>query len=249
MAKESGMGDNFAIGGYDLSTDVSALDVIKSSRAPLEVTSIDKSAVERISGLVDGEMSFSTWFDNAAGFAGDALETLPTTDRTALYLHGATVGNEAAGIIGKQINYDWSRGADGSLAGKVQILSNGSPVDWGMQLTTGKQLFASSGAGTHFDQTTASTAFGAVAYLQVFSLSGTSVTVAVQDSVDTTPGNFSNITGLAFTAVTAGAGRGEQRLATGTTATIRRWVRVNLTGTFTNASIAVMFRRFEVAQS
>jgi len=209
----------------------------------------DKSAVERISGLKDGEMNFNTWFDTAVLLEHAALSPLPTTDVTALYFHGGVVGNEAAGIIGKQINYDWSRGQDGTLAGTVQVLANGNGVDWGMQLTTGKQLFAAAGAGTKFDQTTASTAFGAVAYLQVFSLSGTSVTVAVQDSVDNTDGNFANITGLSFTAVTAGAGHGEQRLATAVGATIRRWVRVNLTGTFTNASIAVMFRRFEVAQS
>jgi hypothetical protein len=247
MAKEAGMGDNFYIGGYNLSTDVSALDTIACRRAALDVTSIDKSAVERISGLLDGEMSFATWFDAATDLEHAALSTLPTTDRTCLYFHGSTVGNQSAGLNGKQINYDWSRGQDGSLAGTVQVLGIGSPVDWGIMLTAGPELFASSGAGTHFDQTTASTTFGAVAYLQVFSLSGTSVTVAIQDSVDTTPGNFSNITGLAFTAVTPG--RGEQRLATAVGATIRRWVRVNLTGTFTNATIAVSFTRFPVAQS
>jgi hypothetical protein len=213
------------------------------------VTSISSSAVERIPGLLDGEMSFATWFDPATALSHAALSTLPTTDRTAMYFHGTTVGNPAGALTGKQINYDWSRGQDGSLAGTVQVLGNGSPVEWGIMLTAGAELFAAAGAGTHFDQTTASTAFGAVATLQVFSLSGTSVTVAVQDSVDTTPGNFSNITGLAFTAVTAGAGRGEQRLATGITATIRRWVRVNLTGTFTNATIAVAFTRFTAAQS
>ena len=61
-----------------------------------------------------------------------------------------------------------------------------------------------------------------------------------------TPGNFSNITGLAFTAAT---GRTEQRLETAPTATIRRWVRLNLTGTFSNAVIAVAFKKFDAAQS
>jgi len=246
MAKEAGLGDNFYIGGYDLSTDVSALDTIACRRAALDVTSIDKSAVERISGLRDGEMSFATWFDTATDLEHAALSTLPTTDRSAFYFHGSVVGNTAAAILGKQINYDWSRGQDGSLAGTVQVLGNGNAVDWGIMLTNGKETFGAAGAGTAFDQTTASTAFGAVAYLQVFAFSGTSVTVAVQDSVDSTPANFSNITGLAFTAA---SGRTEQRLATGLTATIRRWVRINLTGTFSNAVVAVTFTRFIAAQS
>ena len=60
MAKESGMGDNFYIGGYNLSTDVSALDTIACRRAALDVTSIDKSAPERISAAKPCTSAFRT---------------------------------------------------------------------------------------------------------------------------------------------------------------------------------------------
>jgi len=249
MPKESGIGDRLFVGGYDLSGDIGAVNTIGDRRALLDVTDITQSAPERIQGLRDGEISFNAWFDSSTDNEHDALKGLPTTDRTVLYFHGTTVGNPAAGLLGKQVDYSFSRGQDASLAASVQALGNGFALDWGIMLTAGKELFAAAGAGTKWDQTTATTTFGAVAYLQVFSLSGTSVTVAVQDSPDNIDGNFANITGLAFTAVTAGAGRGEQRLATAVGATIRRWVRVNLTGTFTNASIAVTFVRFPVAQS
>jgi hypothetical protein len=244
MAKESGIGDFFSISGYDLSTDVSAMDSIVARRAALEVPTLASSAMERISGLRDGEMNFTSWFDSAALLEHAALSVIPSTDRTCLYLHGTAVGNEAIGLVGKQVNYDPSRGQDGSLALKVQVLGNGNAIDFGTMLTTGKQTFSAAGEGTHLDQTVASTAFGAIAYLHVFAFTGTSVTVAVQDSADNS--SFLDIAGLVFTAAT---GRTEQRLATAVGATIRRYVKVNLTGTFSNAVIAVMFRRFEVAQT
>lgn len=245
MAKESGVGiDQLFVAGWDLSGDVSAVQTIACRRAALEVTAINSSGVERISGLTDGEISFNTWYNSTTDQEHTALSSLPTADRTALYFHSNTVGSQAAGIVGKQINYDWARGQDGSLAGTIQILANGSGVVWGDQLTTGKQVVTSAGDGASIDYTAVSTAFGAVAYLQVFAFTGTSITVAIQDSADNAA--WTNITGLSFTAAT---GRTEQRLATATTATIRRYVQAAWTGTFSSATIAVMFRKFEVAQS
>lgn len=245
MAKESGVGvDNFYVGGYDLSGDVSAINLIACRRAALEVPVLTSAAMERISGLRDGEISFNTWYDNATDAEGDALETLPTTDRTGLYFHGSTVGSPCAGIVAKQSNFDWARGQDGSLAGTVQLLANGFGVEWGDQLTTGKQTFTGAANGSSIDYTAVSTAFGALGYLQVFSFAGTSATFTIADSADN--GSFTPITGLAFTAAT---GRTEQRLATAVGATIRRYVRIQVTGTFSSCVAAVLFRKFEVAQS
>ena len=243
MAKESGIGDNFYIGGYDLSSDVSALDTIACRRAALDVTSIDKAAYERISGLRDAEITFTTWRDMATDQEFNALSTLPTTDRSCMYFHGSTVGNSAFSMIGKQINYDWSRGQDGSLSGTVQVLANGYAGDWGDMLTTGKQTFTGAANGASIDYTTATTAFGAVAYLQVFSFAGTSATFVVADSADNSA--FTAITGLTFTAVT---GRTDQRLATAVGATIRRYVRIQVTGTFSSCVAAVSFTKFLATQ-
>lgn len=90
---------------------------------------------------------------------------------------------------------------------------------------------------------TLATAFGAQAYLSVTAFTGTSVTVAVQDSADGT--TFAAVTGLTFTAVTAAPAT--QRLATANTATLRRYVRVATTGTFTAATFAVAINRNPVA--
>lgn len=243
MTKESGLGDRFFIDGYDLSGDVAALDSIVASRNALDVTSIDQSAVQRLPGLRDGSMDFTTWYDSVAGQEHTALNSLAVTDFIAAYFHGTTLGNPTASCIGKKSEYSPSRGADGSLSVKSHILANGFGVEWGQALTTGKQTFASSGSGASIDFGSASTAFGATGYLQVLSVASGTATVAIQDSADNS--SFANISGLAFTGATA---RTTQKLSTGLTATIRRYVRVNLTGAFTNAVVAVTFVRYLAAQ-
>jgi hypothetical protein len=86
---------------------------------------------------------------------------------------------------------------------------------------------------------TLQTAHGAQAYLQVTGFTGTSVTVAVQDSADNS--TFAAVTGLTFTAVTAAPAWA--RLATTGNATLRRYVRVVTTGTFSSATFAVVLDR------
>lgn len=87
------------------------------------------------------------------------------------------------------------------------------------------------------------TSFGAQAYLHVTGFTGTSVTVAVQDSADNS--TFAAVAGLAFTAVTAAPNA--QRIAIANTSTVRRYVRAVTTGTFTSATFAVAFMRNPVA--
>lgn len=86
---------------------------------------------------------------------------------------------------------------------------------------------------------TLQTAVGAQAYLQVTSFTGTSVTAAVQDSADGS--TFTAVTGLTFTAATAAPAW--QRLATAGNATVRRYLRVSTTGTFSSATFALMINR------
>jgi hypothetical protein len=234
------------VDGYDLSGDTGSVDTIATRRAALDVTGIDKSAVERISGLVDAEIGFSSWFNPSANQQHVALSVLPATDKMMSYYAGAVVGNNCFNLMAKQVTYDPSRAADGSLAINIQGLgSNGALGHWGDMLTTGKQTFASSGSGTGFDYGAGigSTAFGGAAWLQVFSVASGTATVAVQDSADGSA--WANVTGLAFTGAT---GRTTQYLATATGATVRRHLRVNLTGSFTNAVIAVGAIKFLTAQ-
>lgn len=247
MTKESGIGWNCYVGGYDLSGDVGMVDTIAARRAVLDVTGIDKSATERISGLRDGEISFKSWFNVSAGQEHVALSSLLTTDRLVQVHAGTTVGVNAACLNAKQVDYPVSRGADGSLAMTIQALGNGSPVEWGDSLTTGKQTFASSGTGSTLDYgaTIGQTTNGAVGYLQVFSIASSTCTVAIQDSADGASG-WADVTGLAFTAATT---QTQERKATAVGATVKRYLRLNLTGGFSNAVIAVAVLKFTVAQS
>ena len=62
MAKSAGLGQNYYMAGFDLSGDIGALDNWSTPVGVLSVTGIDKSAAERVQGLVDGQQSFNAWF-------------------------------------------------------------------------------------------------------------------------------------------------------------------------------------------
>lgn len=244
MSKQSGLGDNLYVGGYDLSGDIGSLSRIGGTLQTLAVTGIDKSAYERIGGQRDGALEFSAWFNPASTKAHPVLKALPRTDVTLLYARGTTLGKPAACMVGKQITYDGDRADNGAFSFKVQALANGYGVEWGRLLTAGKRTDTTATNGASID-TAASLAFGAQAYLQVFSVTGTSVTVTIEDSADNS--NWTPVTGLAFAAATSGASPQTQRLATANTATIRRYIRAVSSGTFSNAVFAVAIVKNELA--
>lgn len=244
MAKQSGLGDNLYVGGYNLSGDIGSLGTIGGGPAPLEVTGIDKSAIERIGGLRNGTIEFSAWFNDAAGAAHPVLSALPTTDRIITYCRGTSVGSPAAGMVAKQINYDPSRAADGALSESVSAQSNGFGIEWGRLLTAGVRTDTGATNGASID-TVASADFGGQAYLQVFSFTGTDVTIKIQDSANDS--TFADVTSFGFTAVTAGPT--VERIALSPTATLRRYLRVITTtsGGFSSCAFAVMVVKNEIA--
>lgn len=240
MTKTSGLGDNFYVGGYDLSGDVGSIGQLGGGVKTLQVTGIDKSAIERITSVRDGRMSWSSWFNPAASHSHPVLDALPRTDVHMAYFRGTTLGNPAAVMVAKQPNYDPTRGTDGALACAVDAVANGYGLEWGVQLTAGKRTDTAATNGTSID-TVASASFGAQAYLQVFSFAGTDATVKIQDSADNV--TFADVTGLAFTAITAAPA--SERLQTGRTATIRRYVRAITTTSagFTSLVFAVVINK------
>lgn len=242
MAKESGLGDLFFIDGVDLSGDVGALQRIANPSNLLPLTGIDKSAHERILGLYDGEMAFNSWFNDAASQQHLTLRAKGSgADRIAAWFHGSGIGESAAGLVAKQINYDWNRGADGSLEGSIQCLGNGYGLDWCDQLTAGKRTDTGATNGSSLDNA-AATALGLAAYLQVFSFTGTSMTATIQESSDNGGGDaFAAVTGGAFAAVSA---VGAQRIVTSLTLAVERYLRVVTTGTFNPCTFAVAATRF-----
>lgn len=79
---------------------------------------------------------------------------------------------------------------------------------------------------------------GWAAQSQVFSITGTSVTVAIQDAPNNVAGEFADLTGGGFAAVASGSVRGAERIAS-TSGIVQRYVRVKTTGTFNPATFAV----------
>lgn len=247
MAKTTGLGAAFYASGYDLGGDIQSVPRIGGGPSPIDVTDITQSAHSRLGGKRDGGINLVVYFDPATVANGDPYNgahlvygALPTTDTLATYFHAPAIGSIAASCNAKQIGYNPTRGTDGSLTVAVDSQANGYGLEWGVQLTAGKRTDTTPTAGTSYDQTTVSTSFGWQAYLHVFSVTGTSVTVTVEDSADNL--TFAPLTGGAFTAVAA-PGPGWQRLAGASNATVRRYVRTTTTGTFTNAAFAVMFVR------
>ena len=235
MAKQSGLGDNLYVAGVDVSGDIGSLSSISSNIKPIEVTAIDKSAMERLGGQRDGSLEFTAFFNPSAGQEHSVFSALPTADQVVTYFRGTTLGGAAACQVGKQINYDGTRNEDGSLTFKIQALANSFGLEWATMLTAGKRTDSTATNGTGVDLL-ASTAFGLQAYLQVFAFAGTSVTIKLQHSNDNGVDPWTDVTGGVFTVVSAAPT--SERIAN-VTNPIKQWLRVVTTGTFSNAVFAV----------
>ncbi len=237
--KTSGIGDRYFIDGFDASGDTQQFGKIGGGNSPLDVTDITQGGRARLGGLLGGEINWTSLWDVSAGQAHANLSTLTRSSRIVSYFHQPTaIGADAASMVVKQIGYDPTRAANGMLtAALASQNSDGYPLEWGYGLTAGIRTDTTATNGASLDGG-AATSFGAQAYLHVFSVTGTSVTVKLQDSADNS--TFADITGAAFIAATTS---GAQRLALATNATVRRYVRAVTTGTFTNAQFAVNFIR------
>ncbi|MFZ3473089.1 hypothetical protein ACODT3_10855 [Streptomyces sp. 4.24] len=152
MSKQSGLGDGLIVDGANLSGDTGSLGRIAGGPAALEVTGIDKSAMERIGGIRDGGIDWSSWFNPATGRAHDNLSTLPIGDRIITYQRGTSLGKPAACLIGKQIGYEPTRADDGAMTIALQAQANGYGLEWGEQVTPGVRTDtgATSGTGVAF---------------------------------------------------------------------------------------------------
>lgn len=242
MAKQSGLGDQLVIAGTNVSNDIQSAD-ISSPHGTFDVTGIDVTAHERILGRKDGRIAVSAFWNPASGRVHDILSALPTTDTAVQYQKGVVRGGPVANLVAKQINYDAARGADGQLMFNAEALGQGYPTEWGNQLTAGADLLGAAGAGAGVDFG-AATNFGLQAYLHVLLFTGTSATVTLQDFTADTPASYTDITGAGFAAASA---VGWQRIQTSRTQTVRRWVRYNVTGTFSALVIAVAVVKNELA--
>lgn len=250
MSKVNGLSVRLYSHGYDLSGDVSAISAINCQQQLQDVTNLLDSAVERQIGEADGSIAVNAWFNAGVLATPDKLGELQamtasghlrTTDVCVMVPFGVTLGDPVAFLTGKVSKHDVNRQPGGAISAAFEAqCSAGLGVEFGIMLTAGKATASSADTGTSVDNGAATTA-GASAQLQTFSVATGTYVGVVQDSADNS--TFAAITGLTFTGVaTAGAPTAE-RLATAAGATIRRYVRRQTTGTFTNAVHALAFAR------
>lgn len=234
MAKTGGLGDNFYIAGVDVSGDINSVQEIGGGPSLLEFTGINSSGVERRGGVRSGRINATAYY-NPTG-VHPTVSALPTADAYMYYAFGTTLGNSAACLVGKQIGYDGNRADDGSFKLTVEAMSNGYGIEFGTQLTAGKRSDTTATTGTAYDSGAASTTFGLQAYLQVFSFTGTSCTIKLQESSDNGADAYADVVGGTFGAQSA---IGASRIATATNLTVERYLRVTTTGTFSQCTFAV----------
>ena len=237
MAKQTGLADAFYIDGHDLSGDITSVDTVSATKAVIETPTIGKSAMERLAGLGDGEITFTSWFDDGTNLLHDAVSGLPTTDVTAIYCRGTAADSPVAMLVAKRINYDYTRGQDKTLTANVQCLGNGNGMEWGVLFAA--EATQSSAGSTSSKDDGASTSNGLAAVLQITDINSGTPTFKIQDSP-----NDSDWTDLvSFSAVA----NGNEPSAEGVTVTgtVNRYLRITSTGTFSNAKFIVAYRRGE----
>jgi hypothetical protein len=131
MSKSSGLGDNFLIGGFDLSGDVSSVDTISGPLATLGVTAIKSSANERIGGLRDGDLQFTSFFD-FSGSASAPSFPLTTVAQVSPYPFPVLVTIAAGTVTNVTVNGQTAGTADGTYVlpalGSITVTYTGSPT-------------------------------------------------------------------------------------------------------------------------
>lgn len=241
MAKQTGLATSFWVDGVDLSGDINSLQSVACPMAIIPQTAITQSGMARAGGLQDGAMSVTAYFNPSTAQAHPTLSAHGRSDRILTYATGSLVGSPAACLNAKQVTYDPTRADDSQLTIAVEAQGNGFGLEWATLATAGKRTDTAATNGAGIDQS-ASSAFGLQAYLHVFTgFAGTSVTVKLQHSNDNGGVDpYTDLTGGGFTAAT---GITFQRIATTSSLTVKRWLRVVTTGTFSNAVFAVAVNR------
>lgn len=236
--KTSGLGDDLYAGGWHIGGDIQSL-VVAGGPATLDVTDITQSAHSRLGGQRTGSIKVVAFHDSATAgtvtSAHNAYSPLPTTDVITTYLRGQALGNPVACCNARQLNYDATRGTDGSLTFAVDAESDGFGTEWGVQLTASPRTDTTATVGAFYDQGAGGTN-GAQAYLQLVSLVGTSVDVSITHAT-TSGGAYTTL--IDFGSIAAASAPTSVR---GTAAgAVDEFLKVVTTGTFTSAVFFVAF--------
>ena len=139
MAKVSGLTTSVTVDdasgtGRDISNDITSFNV-STPRGEQDITGLDKSAVERLLLLADGNITMNGVFNSASNKSHDVFKTVPTqsgsgtgSTRTVVIVYPGTITLTLEVIL---TDYQVSRGQDGSLTWSVPgSLANGTAPTW-----------------------------------------------------------------------------------------------------------------------
>jgi len=240
MPKGSGLSQELFIGGNDTTGDVGTINNSASPRTTVPVTGINSTSVERVMTRADGLLEFGHYFNDASEQIHAALKGLPRTDVLLMWLMGNSRGDPVQMWSAKQVNYDWTKGSDGSMTGVTRVETNCVPPEWGEILSSvpaGTCGAFGAGSVSATVDSGAATSAGAMAQLQLHNItSGANSAIFVQDSAD----GCSFATILTFSVVSTGAEPAAERVTK--SGTVRRYLRV-LQNTGVNVSLSVGLRR------
>ena len=234
MAKTNGLGVRIYANGYDLNTDVNALSGIGQTQTLLECTGLAKSAMQRLTGLRDANLSVNGYFDNAAGMSHDAFKSI-SADSEVIVTMGTSRGDNACGMVSDQGSYNVGRSEGSAITTTVEFsTSNGKGLNWGVVLTDGPEQTDSAAANSAAVDNTSSTSAGAIGIVSVESVASGTAVLKVQHSSD-------DITYADLLTFTGATGRTSESISA--TGTVNRYVRVASTGTFTDLVFVMQFAR------
>lgn len=232
MAFTHGKGAAVLVDEFDLSAFLNTFDGAATADTA-EVSTFGSSAKSYVAGLKDATISLGGFFDGAVGAVDEVLQA--AIGGAALI----TLAPAGLGTIGNRVSLADCKGTSYSVAATV---GDAVTVSAEAQVTGGLLpgvLLASLVARTATGQTAAvdngaSTAAGAKAFLHVTAFTGTDVTIKVQESPDNSTW-ADLITFTQATGVTSEVGTGA--------GTIDRYLRVDISGTFTSVTFAVALAR------
>jgi hypothetical protein len=236
MTKRPGLGFRYFADGYEISGGINAIDEIGGGAAPLDYTAINQNAMDRRLGIRNGRMALKSFLDGDAGTAHARLSSMGTSNKILTALAGSTLGDPAACLQGKQINYDATRPQDGSFSLATEMQSSLTPLEWQELLTAGLRTDTGATNGTGVDFA-AATNFGLQSFLHVTEFTGTDVTVKLQESSDNGVGDaWADVVGGGFAVITTDPQA--QRIQTTRALAVERYLRVVTTtsGGFTSLS-------------
>ena len=134
MAKQSGLGDYLAVddsGGTlrDISNDLTTI-TLSIGQNLLDVTGLDKSAMERLIALGDGSFALTGVFNSASNKSHDVFKTRTGTRTVDYKVGGNTTGTPYLTMECLVTSYNPTHGSDGSLnfTAGLQLQSGTTPT-------------------------------------------------------------------------------------------------------------------------